>query len=234
MEEKVLAKSKRYNLKLLRILPLVIILVYIVIFLIQFIPTYIELVQPCYLHPSMHALWECSTRYWFLESYEMPSSPLKATLREIPFGSLYNIKMILATEIIPMFLVWGIIYFWLSKYSLVVTDKRIYGQTAFGRRVDLPVDTISSVGMSMFNGIAVGTSSGRVGFLLIKNRDELHAVISNLIIERQTQITSNAAPTIQQIVQSDADELKKYKALLDDGIITQEEFNAKKKEILGL
>ena len=34
--------------------------------------------------------------------------------------------------------------------------------------------------------------------------------------------------------QSNADELKKYKELLDSGVITQEEFDAKKKQILGL
>lgn len=33
---------------------------------------------------------------------------------------------------------------------------------------------------------------------------------------------------------SSADELKKFKELLDDGIITQEEFEAKKKQLLGL
>ncbi|WP_101844912.1 DUF4429 domain-containing protein [Halobacillus sp. Marseille-P3879] len=33
---------------------------------------------------------------------------------------------------------------------------------------------------------------------------------------------------------SDADELRKYKELLDDGIITAEEFNSKKKDLLGL
>lgn len=33
---------------------------------------------------------------------------------------------------------------------------------------------------------------------------------------------------------SPADELKKYKELLDDGIVTQEEFNQKKKQLLGL
>jgi predicted Zn-dependent peptidase len=38
--------------------------------------------------------------------------------------------------------------------------------------------------------------------------------------------------SIQQT--SSADELKKYKDLLDQGIITQEEFDAKKKQILGL
>ena len=33
---------------------------------------------------------------------------------------------------------------------------------------------------------------------------------------------------------SDSDEIKKYKELLDSGIITQEEFEAKKKQLLGL
>jgi len=38
--------------------------------------------------------------------------------------------------------------------------------------------------------------------------------------------------TVQQL--SSADELKKFKELLDSGIITQEEFNIKKKELLGI
>lgn len=42
---------------------------------------------------------------------------------------------------------------------------------------------------------------------------------------------SNAQP-VQQL--SSADELKKFKELLDQGIITQEEFDAKKKQLLGL
>ena len=33
---------------------------------------------------------------------------------------------------------------------------------------------------------------------------------------------------------SEADELRKFKDLLDSGVITQEEFNAKKKQLLGL
>lgn len=38
---------------------------------------------------------------------------------------------------------------------------------------------------------------------------------------------------VQQI-SSDADEIRKYKNLLDEGIITQEEFEVKKKQLLGL
>ena len=33
---------------------------------------------------------------------------------------------------------------------------------------------------------------------------------------------------------SPADEIKRYKELLDTGILTQEEFDAKKKQLLGL
>lgn len=43
--------------------------------------------------------------------------------------------------------------------------------------------------------------------------------------------TNEGAPT-QAL--SGADEIVKYKKLLDDGILTQEEFDAKKKQLLGL
>ena len=46
--------------------------------------------------------------------------------------------------------------------------------------------------------------------------------------EKQPQIINN----IQE--KSSADELKKFKDLLDSGIITQEEFDEKKKQLLGL
>lgn len=42
------------------------------------------------------------------------------------------------------------------------------------------------------------------------------------------------APTVVAAAVSAADELKKFKELLDLGIITQEEFDAKKKQLLGL
>lgn len=52
--------------------------------------------------------------------------------------------------------------------------------------------------------------------------------IENIIIQRE-QITNNNSATV-----SSAEEIKKYKELFDDGIITQEEFDAKKKQLLGL
>lgn len=126
-----------------------------------------------------------------------------------------------------------VFFLYFSKMSLTVTNKRIYGQTAFGKRVDLPLDMISAVGTSAFKGIAVATSSGKIKFLGISNQEEVHKAITDLLLERQ----NNPKPTTQikqEIPQSNADELKKYKELLDSGIITQEEFDAKKKQLLGL
>lgn len=41
-------------------------------------------------------------------------------------------------------------------------------------------------------------------------------------------------PTVVQSAVSPADEIRKFKELLDSGVITQEEFDAKKKQLLGL
>lgn len=51
-------------------------------------------------------------------------------------------------------------------------------------------------------------------------------------IERAKNINNNINNVAQQL--SAADELKKFKELLDSGIITQEEFDTKKKQLLGL
>lgn len=116
------------------------------------------------------------------------------------------------------------------KMRIVVTNKRVYGKAAFGKRVDLPIDSISVVGTSFLNGIDIGTSAGKIKFKGITNNKEIHAEISKLLNDRQNQKqeqlnSSNISAT---------EELKKYKELLDNGTITQEEFDAKKKQLLNL
>jgi|GEM_PF-1576310 len=124
-------------------------------------------------------------------------------------------------------------YYLFNKCELTVTDKRVFGKIAFGKSVNLPFDMISSVGTAAFHGIGVATSSGRISFYYCLNSQEVFSVISNVLLERQgkttKQVTSNETASI-----STADELKKFKDLLDSGIISQEEFDAKKKDLLGL
>lgn len=123
--------------------------------------------------------------------------------------------------------------FTLKSSEIIVTDKRIYGKTIGGKRIDLPIDKVSAVSsFKLVKGITVSTSSGKISFALLKNSSEIREEISKLLISRQ-QEKNNTVTNITQS-HSEADEIKKYKDLLDSGIISQEEFDAKKKQLLGL
>lgn len=146
------------------------------------------------------------------------------------FGNGANLALYPAVLI---FCIIGIVlYIRMSKVQITVTDKRVYGIDVASKRVDLPFDSITAVGTSVFSGLAVSTASGSLKFTMLKNRDELHETISKLLVLRQDKVASTTIKP--EIPQSNADELKKFKDLLDAGIITQEEFDAKKKQLLGL
>ena len=80
--------------------------------------------------------------------------------------------------------------------------------------------------------IAVSTSSGLTKFALIGNYVEIGNVLSAMINERQentVKVENNINAS-----NSNMEDIVKLKNLLDMGIITQEEFDAKKKQLLGL
>ncbi len=59
--------------------------------------------------------------------------------------------------------------------------------------------------------------------------------VSNYVKKKvQESKTARNAPVVVASTTSAADEIKKFKELLDMGIITQEEFDAKKKQLLDL
>ncbi len=59
-------------------------------------------------------------------------------------------------------------------------------------------------------------------------------VIIISFIKRSKSFNPETKVTVEVSNKSEADELKKFKELLDSGVITQEEFDAKKKELLNL
>ena len=70
-------------------------------------------------------------------------------------------------------------------------------------------------------------------FAFIKNRDAIHKEISNLLIDRQNITKQDQA--VQPVQQTNnLEQIKELKEMLDSGIISQEEFDAKKKQLLGL
>ena len=77
--------------------------------------------------------------------------------------------------------------------------------------------------------IYIDTLKDRIGFSF--NKDVIDRMFPEILqlLESYKSPSSPSSATI-----SSADELKKFKELLDMGIITQEEFDAKKKQLLGL
>lgn len=130
-------------------------------------------------------------------------------------------------------IIYGIIIIIANRnVTLTVTDRRVYGTAKWGKRIDLPLDKISAVATAKLGGIAVSTSSGAIRFLGIKNNLAIHETISKLLMERQTKPAPFTNAT--NMPQTKTEELRDLKKLLDDGIISQAEFDEKKKQILGL
>ena len=213
MDEKIIIKSERFNVKkvaaIIVIIGFALLIAYAVFDTIKYSDNFNELAAKNY--------------DWF--DY---SSPLDMALKQ-DGGFIVAFLLHVVFAIIAF-----IVYRAYSKIELTVTDKRVFGCATFGKRVDLPLDAISAVGTSSMKGIDVTTASGAIKFKFILNRDELHKAISKLLVERQSKPTAATTTIKQEIPQSNADELKKYKDLLDNGVITQEEFDAKKKQLLGL
>ena len=142
----------------------------------------------------------------------------------------YNAGPYLLIALVVCLIAAVVTWFYFGNCAITVTDKRVICKAAFGKRVDLPFDMISSVGTKVLMGICVATSSGVVSCFLCANRTEVFNVISEQLLLRQEKGKS-FAPAAEP--RSAAAELKEFKDLLDSGVITQEEFDEKKKQLLG-
>ena len=131
---------------------------------------------------------------------------------------------------IVVFIILGFVY--LTKIrELTVTNYRVTGVTASGKRVDLPVSKISAVGTAeFFERVTISTASGVITFHGVLNRDAVLSVISDLLLKQQSETMAEKPKAAESV----ADEIKKMKELLDQGIISESEFENKKKQLLGL
>lgn len=231
MEEKIIIKSERYSIKK------IFMWFAIVAAIVGLILWFAVCAEDCGYYASNHKNEECYYKYYynfgFGEYVYCEGSLFSCVLEKLIEDGVLWIFLI---PVLWILLVGGIFCLILKSMEIVVTDKRVYGKTYFGKTVDLPLDSVSAVGSKWFKGIAVATSSGKISFLLIKNAREIHEEIRKLLIERQEkkEQAQAATPAVAPVAKSGAEELKEYKELLDSGIITREEFDAKKKQILGL
>lgn len=123
--------------------------------------------------------------------------------------------------------------FWLVilHCNITITDKDVQGRAVWGKKVFLPIEKISAYSTSgIFSKVSISSASGWVSFCCIENYKEIAEVLKKVIDERRSIETPKAKAT--PTYSSNLDDLLKLKTLLDNGIITQEEFDKKKKELL--
>ena len=142
----------------------------------------------------------------------------------------------------PIMLVPMYVLFLLSAVMCIISivTKSTYkdGKTHGVVAILLFIDTV-------YNIIAC-TSGGIDGFTVISSEKFPGTLLIGLLFAvvvvafaKRASFIAESKETQQKVVNNiqettNADELKKYKDLLDSGAISQEEFDAKKKELLGL
>lgn len=196
MEEKVLIKSERYNVK---IWLLIIIIIIGTISLIEGLYWFCVDVSFYGQHyddvgyvAEQHRLYDncngidinasgslCDYCYW----YAKHPSKFGYALEMMDFSDyIFSVVGLSVTTILVLF------FFWIRNYELTVTEKRVYGKTAFGKSVEFPVDSVLATwSNSQFKGVSILSSHGKFSFLTIKNANDICEVINKLLKEKQNK-----------------------------------------------
>ena len=175
---------------------------------------------------------------------EMAAAPMEERVKMRPEGvkyclvnnlgkilDVYENKVVFTSTQSTSTLVTGLLF----GTSVTQGEKTIYFKDAVGVQykpcsiADGYIQVETAAG-----GVSTSNSqySGENAIQFAKRCNEDAEIIANYI-RKQIEDIKNApvGGFIQQV--SPAEELKKFKELLDMGVLTQEEFDAKKKEILG-
>lgn len=126
-----------------------------------------------------------------------------------------------------------------NSILLVLTDERMIfldKGIAYGiRKTEIPLDKINSV--SYEKGMLTSTLKVFTGAAPVEIRSIPNSSIEPLTAAINKEIKRSKQPKtviLNNTATSVADEIRNFKSLLDDGIISQAEFDEKKKELLGL
>lgn len=114
----------------------------------------------------------------------------------------------------------------------------IVGATTGGKQYDVITELSVSINLSnpdtTRNIKLINTETKASSFVFTNALKQAEAITS--LLERVAKVTEEQKlETVKKDKLPDAvTEIKRFKKLLDDGVLTQEEFNAKKKQLLGL
>ncbi|MET3504938.1 SHOCT domain-containing protein [Halalkalibacter oceani] len=128
-------------------------------------------------------------------------------------------------------------------YFLGFSEKTIAEMSTAKTLTGAAIGTIFAPGIGTLLGGAIGAKKKKktnytMAFMDVETKEK-YMIEANLFATNQSELKKLEAhpiakeETFEDAAFSSADELRKFKGLLDDGIITEDEFNAKKKELLG-
>lgn len=234
MEEKIIVQTEKFNpknLKIKKVAAILAVITFVVLLLTVYLPGFIDSIDLFNRH-ECRSLCDYGDDCWLAGGRDFNSAVGYAfyIMRDmlpivigIPLGAYF----------VALFVYWAVCKL-LKNIELTLTNKRVFGCNAFGKRVDLPIDSIAAVGIGkLFHSVIITTASGAIRFSFLTQYQLFHQEINKLLIDRQDKKANSQSQTIE-VKSDEADQLKKYKDLLDSGVITQEEFDQKKKQLLGL
>jgi len=124
------------------------------------------------------------------------------------------------------------------KQELLIKEDGVHGESLkVGKRLKmhLPYENIAQVNVlrGVFSADIEIVNKGGSGNLIVKALDKDEAEKAKKLIEKKRSEVQSADKT-KDGNSSSADEIKKFADLRDQKVITEKEFQAKKKQILGL
>lgn len=144
---------------------------------------------------------------------------------------LFNNKFefVLFIVVIMLFvilLIGSILYIADKRTELVIYENKIIGKKIDGKTVQFMLKDIKSVETTKTHDLKILGVGIKYDIHLIQNAEEMKNVLMNMLAK-----TNQEQPAVAG---SSANDIKEYKELLDAGIITQEEFDEKKKQLLNI
>jgi len=139
-----------------------------------------------------------------------------------------KIIMVILGSLLLAYIIINLRYTSDRKLQMTVYDNRIVCQNGNKTIKEFFLKDVKSVEFCGKSGLKLLGSGIEYKIPLLQNREEL----KDAIMGRLSELSE---PTMNpRAEESSADSIVKYKELLDSGIITQGEFDAKKKQLLGL
>ncbi len=141
--------------------------------------------------------------------------------------------------ILPLIIIIRIALYFLGRSGLYTDGEVVTCYNGKKIKKQMMMADINGVTLTNLKGICVSGTGGKWNCRFVANREEIKEFFMEKMLQKQQNIASSAEPspdTSQTTAAPDdyTAELLRIKSLLDQGVITQEEFDAKKKQILGL